>query len=217
MNARCSRGSNPAFTLIEIIVAMAVLSIMVSITFISIASIRKEQAAREPVSELHRLARTVRARAMAEQRPYQIVFTGTGFQAARYFNPYGEDEQFETLKTEIEMIEQQREIIEASRERGIDMNAGREPTRQDRAAEAAREGMSFLESYEIPDNVRYSLRFWNDTEWLDMASGQFRRWVFQPSGMCEEMKIRVESDNAFFEVTFHPLTADVKKEQSWVE
>lgn len=206
-----------AFTLIEIIVAMAVLSIMVSITTVSITSVRKEQQAREPVSELHRMARTVRARAMAEQRPYQIVFTEGGFQAARFFNPYGEEAEFENLKTEIEMIEQQRKMLEASRDRGIDLNAGQPRSFQDRAAETAQKGMSYHEIYQLPDDVTYELRFWNDTEWVDMTSGQFRRWVFQPSGMCEEIKIRMQSDNAFFELTFHPLTADVKQERSWVE
>ena len=93
----------------------------------------------------------------------------------------------------------------------------REPTAQDRAAEAAQKGLQFHESYEIPDNVRYSLQFWGETEWIDMQSGLFHRWVFQPSGMCEPLRIRVESDGAFFEVEFHPLTGDVKREQSWVE
>jgi len=35
--------------------------------------------------------------------------------------------------------------------------------------------------------------------------------------MCEPIRFRVEAEKSFFEVEFHPLTADVKSERSWVE
>ena len=50
-----------------------------------------------------------------------------------------------------------------------------------------------------------------------MTGGEFRRWIFQPSGMCEPLKVRMEADAAFFEIEFHPLTADIVRERSWVE
>ncbi|MCB1229174.1 MAG: prepilin-type N-terminal cleavage/methylation domain-containing protein [Verrucomicrobiae bacterium] len=221
MNARHSSLKNArrsrAFTLVEIVIALTIIGILAGVTIPTVNTIEKERAARAPVSELARMVRTVRARAMAEQVPYQIAFDERGFHAARFFNPYGESEEFDQLVRDIEVIEQQQEIIDASRERGIDLNEGREPTAADRALATAREGLKYHESYELPDGVRYSLLFWGETDWIDMQSGLFRRWVFQPTGMCQPLKIRVESDNAFFEVDFHPLTGDVKSERSWVE
>lgn len=216
LSSKSARHSR-AFTLVEIVIALTIIGILAGVTIPTVNSIEKERAARAPVTELARMVRTVRGRAMAEQVPYQIAFDERGFHAARFFNPYGESEEFDQLVRDIEVIEQQQEIIDASRARGIDLNEGKAPTAADRALEAAREGLKYHESYELPDGVRYSLLFWGETDWIDMQSGLFRRWVFQPTGMCQPMKIRVESDNAFFEVDFHPLTGDVKSERSWVE
>lgn len=214
---RRTRRSHAAFTLVEIIIALTIIAILAGISIPTIQSIERERAARAPVSELARMARTARARAMAEQQPYQIAFDQRGFHTARFFNPYGKSEEFDELVREIALIEQRQEIIDASKERGIDPNEGREPTAQDRANEAVREGLRYHETYELPDGVRYSLLFWGETDWIDMQSGEFRRWVFQPSGMCQPLRIKVESDHSFFEVDFHPLTGDVKSEKSWVE
>lgn len=215
-----SRGALPpaGFTLVEMVVALTILGILAGITIPTVQNIEREREARAPVSELARLARNVRGRAMREQQPYQIAFDARGFHAARFYNPYGKSEEFDQLVQEIAVIEQQQEIIEASKARGMDQNEGIVPTAQQRADEALREGLRYHESFELPDGVRYSLLFWGETDWIDMtSSGEFRRWVFQPSGMCQPLKIRVEAENSFFEVDFHPLTGDVKSEKSWVE
>jgi prepilin-type N-terminal cleavage/methylation domain-containing protein len=206
-----------AFTLVEIVIGMTIIGILVAAAVPTLTGIDSERKAREPVSELARMVRTVRARAMAEQQPYQIAFDGAGFDAARYYDPYGSAEEFDQLDQQIDLLEKQKEIIEASKKRGVDPNEGVEPTAQDRADEAVGEGMRFHETFELPDGVRYSLLFWGETDWLDMEGEEFERWVFQPSGMCQPMKIRVESDKSFFEVDFHPLTGDIRSEKSWVE
>lgn len=206
------------FTLVEMVVALTILGILAGITIPTVQSIEREREARAPVSELARLAREVRGRAMREQQPYQIAFDARGFHAARFYNPYGKSEEFDQLVQEIALIEQQQEIIEASKARGMDQTEGIAPTAQQRADEALREGLRYHESFELPDGVRFSLLFWGETDWIDMTgSGEFRRWVFQPSGMCQPLKIRVEAEGSFFEVDFHPLTGDVKSEKSWVE
>ena len=77
--------------------------------------------------------------------------------------------------------------------------------------------MRYLEEYEINPGLQVSLKLWNETEWVSMSGSEYRRWIFQPSGMCEPMRFKVEASQSFFEVEFHPLTGYVKTERSWVE
>jgi len=106
------------------------------------------------------------------------------------------------------------EIAEASRRRGIAMVAEEEV---DPAKAQVEEGLRYLEEYEMDSALQVSVKLWNETQWVSLSGSEYRRWIFQPSGMCEPMRFRVEADKSFFEVEFHPLTADVKSEKSWVE
>jgi prepilin-type N-terminal cleavage/methylation domain-containing protein len=226
------RPANFGFTLVEVVIVLTIIGLMVGMAIPTIEGVLREREARVPVSELLRLARTVRQRAIEEQVPYQIAFDGTGFHAARFFNPYGEAEEFAEVVRDMEEMERRREMIQASQERNGVMS---EPSffglggdglgevlegQQGLASGAAATGNQssiYYENYELPDGVDYELLFWGRSEWTPMQSGRFERWVFQPSGICLPLKIRVSADDAFFEVEFHPLTADVKSESGWVE
>ena len=76
----------------------------------AIDSVQRERLAREPVNRLILLAREIRVRAMTEQRPYQIVFDGTGFRASRFFHPYGGRDEAQSLRQEIELLEERDQI-----------------------------------------------------------------------------------------------------------
>lgn len=207
------RNSQSAFTLVELVIAIAVLAILTGLAVPAIDSAQRERLAREPVNELYTLAREVRLRAMKERRPYQIVFDRDGFRAARFFQPYGGREEFDQLRLELEQLEQRDAMIEASRARGIDLSE----EEVDPKLLEVEDGLRFFEEYEFADDINCSLRFWDETQWVFLSGGEFRRWIFQPSGMCEPLRVRVEADGAFFEIEFHPLTADIKSERSWVE
>lgn len=202
-----------AFTLVEVVIAVSVVAILTGLALPAIDSVQRERLAREPVNRLILLAREVRGRAMTEQRPYQIVFDGDGFRASRFFNPYGGREETQSLRQQIELMTQQKEMTEASRRRGIAMQA----EDVDPAKTRVEDGLRYLEEYKTGSDLRVSLKFWNEMQWVNMSGGEYRRWIFQPSGMCEPMRFKVEADKSFFEIEFHPLTADVKSERSWVE
>ncbi len=204
---------NEGFTLVELIIAMTILAILAGMAVPAVTGIQKERVAREPINQLLLMAREARTRAMAEQRPYQVAFDSTGFRAARFFNPYGGSEEFDQLQLELQELERRDEMIEASQARGISLNEQERNVKLETLAE----GMRFQEAYEIDPNLQYRIRMWGDTDWQDMSAGIFRRWVFQPSGMCEPLWIQIENDTSFFEVEFHPLTGDIKRERSWVE
>lgn len=201
------------FTLVELVIAITVVAILAGLAVPAVSSVQKERLAREPVNTLYLLARDIRLRSMKERRPYQIVFDSDGFRATRFFQPYGGQEEFENLKIELEELARRDEMIEASQARGIDLSEQTVDPRQ----EEIEEGLRFFAEYEWPAGVVCSLRFWDEVQWVDLSGGEFRRWIFQPSGMCEPLRIRVEADGSFFEIEFHPLTADIKRERSWVE
>lgn len=201
------------FTLVELVIAFSVLVILAGIAVPAIDSAQREKLAREPVDALYGMAREVRLRAMQERRPYQVVFDGTGFRAARLFQPYGGREEFEQKRLEVEQLEQRDAMIEASKARGIQLTVEEE----NRRLEEVEDGLRYFEEYELDPSVTLDLRFWDETRWINLGAGEFRRWIFQPSGMCEPLRVRIRAERAYFEVEFHPLTADIASERSWVE
>jgi len=205
--------SGRGFTLVEVVITLSVLAVLVGISVPAISGLQRQHEARQPVTELVRMARTVRGRAMTEQHPYQIAFDHRGFHAAEYFSPYGGIEEFDELVTELEAAERTQEIVGASQKRmgniGGQGNAGEEGGNVKRSL--------FFERYELPAGIRYEIMMRGDQDWVDMSGGEFKRWVFQSSGMCDPFKIRIQSDKSYFEVSFHSLTGDISEEKSYVE
>jgi prepilin-type N-terminal cleavage/methylation domain-containing protein len=73
------RGSREgAFTLIEIVVALTIIAIIAAVAIPTLKGIGREERARAPVAALASLVQEVRARALRERKPYQIVFEKTG-------------------------------------------------------------------------------------------------------------------------------------------
>lgn len=214
MSGTGSRSSAASgFTLVEVVIALTVVAILAGMAVPAIDSVQKERIAREPVNALALLAREVRLRAMKEHRPYQIVFVREGFRASRFFQPYGGVEEFEELQLELQQLEQKQSIIDASAARGISM----ENVEEDLRREKVEAGHRYSAAYDLNPSILCSLRIWNEPDWISLTGGEFRRWIFQPSGMCEPMSVRMENEGSFFEVTFHPLTADIQSERAWVE
>lgn len=210
---KTSIGSHSAFTLVELVIAISVLVILSGLAIPAIDSAQREKVAREPIDALYTMAREVRVRAMQERRPYQIVFDDKGFKASRMFQPYGGREEFEEKRMELEQLEQRDAMTEASRSRGIDLSN----EKVDRRREEVEAGLRYYREYDLSPEVSCDLRFWDETQWINMEGGEFRRWIFQPSGMCEPLRVRIQAERAYFEIEFHPLTADIASERSWVE
>lgn len=208
-----ARTRQRAFTIVELVVALTVLSILAGLAIPAVTSVQNERVAREPVNALVLLSREVRLRAMEERQPYQIVFVSEGFKASRFFHPYGGAEEFADLQVRLAEQDRSQEIIEASQDRGISL----ETTAVDPLKEKVAAGLRFFSEYELPSGVALKLRTWNESDWVDLSTDVFRRWIFQPSGMVEPIQVQVESEGAFFEIEFHPLTGDITREQSWVE
>ncbi len=208
--ATAESSNTRGFTLVEIVIVLVILGLLAAMAVPTIQGLQDEQLAREPIAELVRMARTVRAKAIEEQRPYQIAFDRRGFHAAQYFQPYGESEEFDQLMREMEVEKREEALRQAA------VNRFGELAMPDPDAPPEVEPL-YYETYEMPVGTRYQIRSWGHTEWQDITAGLFERWVFQPSGMCRPLEIRIQADKAYFEVKFHPLTGDIQEEHSYVE
>ncbi len=185
---------------------MTVMALLIAASVPSIQGVIREHQAQEPLRELAVMARTVRERALRFQQPFQIGFDATGCFASAYFQPYDQVGEYETLRSEQQARELDAQLQDAAEQR---FGASTE--------EVAAVGSDFLQRYEWPEGMRVRVRFWGDLEWEDLSGARFRRWVFQPTGIVRPLVIQFENEGVFLEATFHPMTAEIQRERSYVE
>ena len=70
----------------------------------------------------------------------------------------------------------------------------------------------WTEKYEMPPDMQYAIQFWYDNEPTYLEGDLVKLWVFQPSGICQPLKVHIERESATFDVEFAALTADIVKE-----
>jgi type II secretory pathway pseudopilin PulG len=69
------------------------------------------------------------------------------------------------------------------------------------------------ESVRLPRGTRYQL--------LPFAADKplrpdRQRWIFQPTGLCEPLTVRIMEEEAWIEVRFDPLTAGIEEESYYI-
>ena len=201
-----SRG----FTLVEIVIALTIVAVLAAATVPMLKGFREERLAREPVTALVRLAREARMRAMTEKRPYQVAFYGSGFTASRYFNPYLQlAELNEFLETGQNLPEEQPTFEKNDLDNGGSVT---KTTERPLAPPAPKYDEHWTEKYEMPQDMKYAIQFWYDLEPLYVEGESVKLWVFQPSGICQPLKVHIEGTSSTFDIEFAALTADIVKE-----
>lgn len=203
-------SSSSAFTLIEIIIALTIVAILAAAAVPMLKGFNDERQAREPVARLVQMAREARMRAMTEKRPYQVAFHSRGFTASRYFNPYLQLAQLQEFMETGENLPAEQPSIEKN-----DLDNGGSLTKTTElplAPPPPKYDEHWSEKYEMPQDTKYALQYWYDTEPLYVEGDVVKLWVFQPSGICQPLKLHIERDSATFDVEFAALTADIVKE-----
>ena len=72
-----------AFTILEIVMVLAITVLLIGAVTPEITGMLRGEQLKAPARQLEAMAITARCNALSEQRPYQIVITGTGFQLER--------------------------------------------------------------------------------------------------------------------------------------
>lgn len=203
-------GGESGFTLIEIIIALTIVAVITAGSMPLLKSIRDERLAREPVAALVKLAREARFRAMTEKRPYQVVLHATGFTASRYSNPYlTRAELIELIETSKNPPAEQPQIEKNDLENGGGLT---KTTQLTLAPPPPKYDEHWTDNYEAPADMKLAMQFWFDTDVTHLEGDMVKLWVFQPSGVCQPLKVHVERESATFDVEFAALTADIVKE-----
>jgi prepilin-type N-terminal cleavage/methylation domain-containing protein len=70
------------------------------------------------------------------------------------------------------------------------------------------------ESFALPEGMELEIRPWGATRWVRPEGYQ---WIFEPSGLCEPIGMRLSLAGSWRELVFHPLTADADDEQAWTQ
>lgn len=210
--------SRRGFSLVELIVAITVVIVLSAAAIPSLRGVMAEQRAREPIAELLRLAKEARLRAMKERRPYQVAITAQGFTASRYFDPYLNFTELTTFLS----------TIDAAEEAGIPMNPEDpvsslpDPSSAGNVNEATAGSTGvppppkpeWNERYTLPEGTRLATQYWHESVPTPVEGELVKLWVFQPTGMCEPLKLSLTREGASFEIEFSALTADIVRERS---
>lgn len=203
----------PAFTLVEVVIALTIIIVIAAAAVPMFKGWRDEQIARKPVIELVRLAKETRIRAMREKRPYQIAFHERGFVASRYFSPYLQLAELNEFLTRAETGEFRLNPNQDDDDGDLDAGAGEQPkTDLPLAPTAPKLDDNWEEHYDLPTDTQYTMKFWNEMEETIMSGDIVKLWVFQPTGICVPLKLRLERQTAVFDIEFNALTADITKE-----
>lgn len=227
------------FTLVEIVIVLALLAVVVAGTVPSMKGFKDEQIASEPIERLKTMAKETRLHAIREKRPYQIVFTEKGFQATRYLSPYLQLADLDKFIETAKVSEDQDEAAHAADpDNAAALNALAAPGNANLAPTPAAGNNAFnpnananaanspqqpqsihpfkewTDSYILPEGVNYTVQNWYEVTPTQIAGDVVKLWVFQPSGMCMPLTVHMERASATLETTFNALTADVTKETS---
>jgi len=203
------------FTLLEIVVVLVIVAVLAGFAVPFISGMMREAAMRAPVEELQDLAKIVRLRAITEQRPYEIVFTQEGFfgQTYKFYVTDGEPE--------VEKEEPAADGEETPKPTEDDETSAETPANADEAEAEKQLPPPGLVDYRFAPEMTVRLLYWGRSQWVEplpegeRAKAGQGRWVFQPSGLCNPLRVHFRKGNAWIEIAFNPLTADVQDEHHY--
>ena len=187
-----------AFTLLEIIIVLAIVAVLIGLCIPFISGMLKEARMREPVRELQDLARVMRSRAMIERVPYEISFNPSGFQGCKHI--LYTDDSDDT----------------GSPPKTSGTASATPSTSGTSGTDDAVTRFEIIAEFTFPPGMTCKILYWGSSQWVEPSDHDDPdqcRWVFQPSGLCNPIRVQFHKGNDWIEVAFNPLTADIREER----
>ncbi len=71
-----------------------------------------------------------------------------------------------------------------------------------------------IAEYPFTPGTGCRIRFWGSSLWLEPGSEpECPPWVFAPTGLCNPLRVEFRKGEAWIEIAFNPLTADIQEER----
>ena len=181
--AYLKRDSARGFTLLEMVIVLALIGMAMGGAIALFINNSSERRLKSAAGEMELLSKRARAVAMVQQTPYAITF----FEHSARLSPLAEAGYTD---------EQLRE-------------------RQEMEQRAFSEGMPKPKFSPVRSDVNFEgfdllVRRWGSNNWVPMLRNDPQVWRFDPNGICEPMGVRLEFDDGWIEMDFHPLTAGIR-------
>ena len=169
------------FTLLEIVIVLAIASLVIGGAVGYMVYSSDERALRDASGEIELLAKRARTTSILQQTPYALEFR--------------------------EGIVRMLPLAQAGREEERTVGGRRIGGEIDE--EEATVGESH--AYELGSAMGISVRRWNSDSWLPAVKDAVHIWRFDPDGLCEPISVRFTLEQSWAEDTYHPLTATIRE------
>jgi prepilin-type N-terminal cleavage/methylation domain-containing protein len=200
-----------AFTLIEIVVALTIISVIAAVAIPTMRGLDRDEKARAPIKTLAEVVQEVRQRAMEERRAYQIVFEREGFHASAAMYPYEKRDEFLKHLEELRLPPMAAAIQRPTTQRQEVANG-----RPEAGAPPEPPGFEMPWTLSVPlaEGTECEVLMWGDGEWDLIEGEKLRRWVFQPTGMANPAQVRLRTRDSELEGRFDLLTGEMTGERA---
>lgn len=178
-----SRRLASGFTLLEMVIVLALIGLALGGAMTLFISTSSERQLKGAAGDMELLAKRARTVAMVQQTPYAITF----FEQSVRLSPL-----VEAGYTDDQLKERQEFESDALRAGGPAPKFS-----------PVRETLTF-------DSFALSVRRWGSDNWVPMLRNDPQVWRFDPNGICEPIGVRLDFEDGWIEMEFHPLSASVR-------
>ena len=205
------------FTLVEMVVALTIIAILLSLAFPAMKALGEDDEPTHITSVLD-LSRFMRARAMSENRPYQMVFDQQTIYGLRYFYPCQEETTFTAVLAKLgeELVKRKEEIARMEVER-LQLAQDLADPNNPPPPPPNIDDEYFVRKLTLPKDMRVEVRPWGDVIWKPLDGTTIHRWVFQPTGLCDPMLLRFGLEGQWHELSFEVLTGDLGTQRLYAQ
>lgn len=173
------QGGHKGFTLIEIVIVMAIVAIVMGGSIAAMLQSSPEKALTNASGEIELLAKKARSASILHQKPYAIEFHENTLRLLP-FAEASESERTTALGNEIGGT-------------AVDSEGG--PT--------------LREEISIDSDITLGVRRWNTEDFVAPSKNLVPVWRFDPNGLSEPITVRMTLGESYAQDTYHPLTATI--------
>ena len=179
------RTNDPAaagFSLLEIVVVLVLIAVLAGGAIAVMVLSDDERELKGSSVEIEALAKRARTVAALQQRPYALEFSNNSVSMMPLAEAMIAPEDREKAAA----------LVEAA---GGEGESGFASVRARWWAE---------------DGLRLFVRRWASEDWIPVDAKTRQVWRFDPEGFCEPVGVRLQLENSWMEVEFHPLTGSIR-------